>query len=133
MTKVLVFGTYDIFHKGHEHHLTEAKKFGDELFVVVGRNKTVEILKGKKPKNSEQHRLKVLNNLSYVTKAVLGNLDDKYKVIEEIKPDFICLGYDQKFFVDKLKEELKKRNINAKIIKFEEGHKTHIYKSSKLR
>lgn len=133
MIKVLTFGTYDIFHPGHEHHLKKSKDYGDELFVVIARDETVKIVKGKYPKNNEQKRLKVIENLPFVTKVFLGNLGDKYKIVEEINPDIICLGYDQNSFTEKLPEELEKRNIKSKIIKFEKGHKPHIYKSSKMK
>ena len=39
--KVMVFGTFDIFHKGHENFLKQAKKLGDCLTVVVARDETV--------------------------------------------------------------------------------------------
>jgi FAD synthetase len=132
MTKVLVFGTYDIFHPGHEFFLKKAKSYGDKLLVVIARDSTVKNLKGKKPKNSEKKRHSKINSLSYVDKVYLGYKKDKYKIIEKIKPDIICIGYDQNSFNKNLKKILKERGLSPKIIKIKESYKPHKYKSSIL-
>ena len=62
----------------------------------------------------------------------MGDKKDPYKVIEEHKPDVICLGYDQDSYSENLDKTIEKMGINAKIVRlkpFEE----HKYKSSKLR
>ncbi|MGV8162326.1 MAG: adenylyltransferase/cytidyltransferase family protein [Candidatus Nanoarchaeia archaeon] len=130
--KVLVFGTYDLLHSGHEHHLKKAAKLG-ELHVVVARDKTVLEMKNRKPIHDEKKRVIQLNKLEFVHVAYLGSKKDKYKIIEKIKPNIICLGYDQIHFTKNLKEELKKRKILAKIIRFRKAYRPDIYKSSKLR
>ncbi|MFT4326323.1 MAG: adenylyltransferase/cytidyltransferase family protein [Candidatus Woesearchaeota archaeon] len=132
MTKVLAFGTFDIFHKGHEYFLKKAKKLGDELHVVIARDATVLQIKKEKPHNSENFRQETVQKQEYITKAHLGNLDDKYKIIEDIKPDIICLGYDQIAFTNKLSEELLGRNITCKIIRMP-SFKPDIYKSSLIK
>ena len=45
--KVMTFGTFDGVHQGHENLLTQAKKLGNELIVVVAQDATVLKLKGK--------------------------------------------------------------------------------------
>jgi U32 family peptidase len=129
--KVLVFGTFDLLHPGHISLFKEAKKLGDYLTVVVARNRTVEELKGRKPKINENERLEHVSELSLVDEAVLGNTNDKYGVLERINPDVICLGYDQESFTYGLEEELKKRGIKAKIVRLK-PYKEDRYKSSKL-
>lgn len=133
MKKVLVFGTFDIFHKGHESFLKEAKNYGEVLNVVVARDLTVRKVKGRDPLNNEEKRLNVIQSLDYVDKAYLGRKGDKYEIIEELKPDIICLGYDQDSFTKNLNEELSKRGLNVKIIKIEKSFNPEKYKSSKLR
>jgi len=123
--KVLTFGTFDKIHKGHEFYLREASKFGD-LYVVVARDETVRKVKNKVPRDDEDTRLKNVSKLKFVKEAVLGNLENKYDIVEEINPGVICLGYDQTFFVDKLGEELKRRNINAKIVRIKPFFSVHI-------
>jgi FAD synthetase len=130
--KVLVFGTFDIFHKGHENFLRQARKYGDFLIVVVARDKTVKKIKGKLPRNKEKVRLERIEKSGLADKAVLGNLGDKHAIIRKIKPDVICLGYDQSAFVENLKKKLfafEMKNVKIKKLK---AHKSEIYKSSKL-
>ncbi len=130
MKRVLVFGTFDIFHPGHEYFLKQAKKLGNQLVVVVARDKTVEQVKGKAPVNDEQARLGVIQKLDYVSKAVLGyETSDKYKIIREIKPDIICLGYDQTTFTNDLEAKLHEIGLSPEIIRID-AYKPHKYKSS---
>ena len=131
MKKALAFGTFDIFHKGHEFYLKQAGKYG-KLYVIVARDSTVKKVKGKYPLNNEKKRLKVIQDLDYVDKAYLGKEKDKYSIIEELKPDIIVLGYDQKSFTSDLKKELRKRGLNIRIIRIKKSFKPEIYKSSKL-
>lgn len=131
MIKVITFGTFDILHKGHEFYLKEAKKLGNKLYVIVALDSTVLKMKGKLPRNGQEKRLSEIKKLPFVDEAILGNSGDKYKIIEKIKPDVICIGYDQNSFTDKLSDELTKRNISAKIIRLE-SFKPEIFKSSKM-
>ena len=131
--KVLTFGTFDIFHKGHEYYLKKSKAFGTHLYVVLARDITVKNVKGMLPVNNELKRLKKIASLPFVHKAFLGSKGDKYRIIEKIKPDIICLGYDQVSFTANLRKNLGLRNLDPKIIKFKSGYKTHKYKSSKMR
>lgn len=131
MKKVMVFGTFDIFHPGHRNFLKQAKKYGDYLMAVIARDKTVLRVKGAWPKNDENYRLNVVKKSKLVDEVVLGNLGDKYKIIRIKKPNVICLGYDQKFFIDKLKEKLKEFNLKkTNIIRVKSYHPEN-YKSSK--
>lgn len=130
--KVLTFGTFDIFHPGHEFFLKKAKRYGGTLGVVIARDKTVKNIKGKLPRNNEIKRLDVIKKLNYVDKVFLGSIRDKYFVIEKFQPDVICLGYDQNVSTDELKRILQKRGLDIKIIKFRKGFRSDLYKSSKM-
>ena len=132
MIKVLVFGTFDILHKGHDYLLREAKKKGDKLFVVLARDKTVKKLKGKLPLNNERARMQALQKHAAVDKVILGNLGNKYLVLDEVRPDIICIGYDQKFFVDKLRHELSKRQLKTKIFRLR-AFQPEVYKTSIIK
>ena len=112
-------GTFDLLHLGHIYYLKEAKKLGDRLAVVVATDSTVRRLKHE-PVNSEQIRLDLIKELKIVDEAYLGHEDDMYEIVEEIKPDIIALGFDQTHNENKIKSELKKRKINARVVRLSE-------------
>ena len=95
--KVLVFGTFDLLHPGHRYFLKQAKQRGDYLVVVVARDENVKKIKGKLPKDSEKKRKQNLEALNYIDEVYLGHRDlrKKQKLLKKIKPDIVCLGYDQ--------------------------------------
>ncbi|MAG08331.1 FAD synthase [Candidatus Woesearchaeota archaeon] len=131
MQKVLVFGTFDIIHPGHLNFFNQARKHG-KLTVIVSRDKTVKQVKGKNPLHNEKKRQEKLKSLHVAEHILLGSLKDKYAIIKKIKPDIICLGYDQEHFIDKLKEKIKEFSLNTKIIRLK-PYKEKKYKSSKLK
>jgi cytidyltransferase-like protein len=95
---VLVFGTFDVFHKGHEFFLREARKHGDQLVVVVARDSNVEQIKGRAPHDREDVRLHNVRQCDVVDEARLGYEEwgKHLQVLEDVAPDVICLGYDQR-------------------------------------
>src|SRR3989344_1900845 len=131
--KVLVFGTFDGLHEGHLDFFRQARKFGDYLCAVVGRDSTVYRVKEKYPMQGEKERLKAVQECGLVDEAVLGKennlagehlvdnamLGNKnmspYIIVAEINPDVICLGYDQGGFADKLPEKLKEMGLDIPI------------------
>ncbi|KYK24655.1 FAD synthase [Thermoplasmatales archaeon SG8-52-4] len=119
MVKVMATGTFDLLHPGHIYYLKEAKKLGDKLVVVVATDKTVRRLKHE-PVNPEEIRLNLIRELKVVDEAYLGHEDDMYEIVEEIKPDFIALGFDQIHDEKNIKSQLKKRKINAEVIRLSE-------------
>lgn len=92
---VLAFGTFDVFHKGHEFLLSEAAKRG-ELHVAVARDAHVRALKGKEPQRGEAARLATVARHPGVASAVLSDEElGTYGVVRAIRPDLILLGHDQ--------------------------------------
>lgn len=116
MVKIMATGAFDILHMGHIYFLKEAKKLGDELVVIVACDSTIRKLKHE-PVTSEKMRLLLIKELKIVDEAYLGQKDDIYKIVEEIKPDIIALGYDQIHDEKIIRQNLKKRNINVKIVR----------------
>jgi len=131
-TIVMAFGTFDYFHAGHEHYLKEARALGDQLIVVIARDETVRRVKGQKPMYNERRRLRDVSASPSVTKAVLGNTDDKYKVIKKYKPHILALGYDQFVFTYGLKQFLIKEKLDAEIVRLN-AFEPRTFKSSIIR
>ncbi len=130
--KVMAFGTFDYLHAGHENYLKKAAALGEQLIVVIARDRTAESIRGTCPDHSERQRLNRIKALPYVTKAVLGDLNDKYKVLKKHKPDVIVLGYDQFVFTQQLSKVLITLKSAAEIVRLK-PYKPEMYKSSIIR
>ena len=109
-------GTFDLLHMGHIFYLREAKKLGDKLVVVVATDSTVRKLKHD-PITPQGIRVNLIKELRMVDEAYLGHEDDMYTIVEEIKPDVIALGFDQIHDDATIKNELKKRKLNVKVVR----------------
>lgn len=130
--KVMAFGTFDHLHAGHEHYLNEARALGDELVVIIARDRTAKSIRGEAPDHREKERLRRVQELPCVNKAILGNHDDRYKVIRKYRPDIIALGYDQHVFTQQLNRVLIELKLNAEIIRLA-PYQAAIYKSSLIK
>lgn len=110
--KVLVAGTFDLIHPGHIYLFNEAAKVGD-VYVIVATDNNRELYSGERPIIPEQQRLEVVKNIKNVKEARLGRSDnDTLKTVEEINPDIILLGPDQKYDLNTLKEGLKRKGLD---------------------
>jgi len=110
-TRVMAGGTFDLLHLGHLHYLQEAKELGDELVVVIACDKTVREHKHE-PLMDEEVRREMVGALKPVDKAIVGSEEDKFDTVEEVDPDIIALGYDQRHAEEKLKEDLRVRGMD---------------------
>ena len=129
---VLAWGTFDILHLGHIRFLEEARNQGDKLVVLLSRDSVVKKIKGELPLHDENERLAMVKALRCVDEAYLDREEGDYKLLEKIKPDIICLGYDQTAFTDKLPEMLQKFGIKTEIRR-SQATSPEKYKSSKLK
>ncbi len=135
MKKVMATGTFDLLHPGHGIYLNEAKKLGGKdakLYVVLARDSTVEKRK-RYPVVSENQRLELVKMLKGVDDAYLGNENgDFLKIVEEINPDIIAIGADQKHDIDKLQEAIDKRGLKAKVKRIKAYHNAELDSSCKI-
>ncbi len=130
MRKVVATGTFDIIHPGHIRYLEEAKKLGDYLIVIVARERNVR--HKPKPVIPEEQRVRVVRALKPVDEAVLGDAEDMFRPIERIKPDVIALGHDQHFDEEWLSRELKKRGIEAEVVRIDAREECEPCSSAKI-
>jgi FAD synthetase len=131
MKRVLVFGTFDLLHPGHLKFLGEARKHGDELIVVVARDARVQAHKPK-PIFKEQERVRLVRSLQLVDRALLGDPKGRWGTITKIKPDVICLGYDQSLDHPGIQKQLQSLQKKPKIVQLK-AHLPKRFTSTRLR
>ncbi len=109
--KILVAGTFDILHPGHIFLINEAAKLGD-VYIVIATDKNRELYSGETPIVPEQQRYEVMKSIKNVKDVKLGRHDnDTLRTVEEINPDIILLGPDQKFSAQKLQNALNMKGL----------------------
>jgi len=114
---VLIAGTFDLLHPGHIYLVNEAAKMGD-VYVIVATDQNRKLYSGESPVIPENQRLEVMMSIKNVKEARLGRSDnDTLKTVEEINPDIILLGPDQKYDQETLKQGLVEKGLNNIIVK----------------
>ena len=113
--RVVATGTFDILHPGHLYYLTESKKLGDELWVIVARDANVR--HKPRPIIPEEHRLQMVAALKPVDHAILGDKTDMFNPIKEIRPSVITIGFNQHFDEIKLHQQLIERGLSPEIVR----------------
>src|SRR5674476_589728 len=94
--KVLVSGCYDLLHGGHIAFFKTASSYGN-LYVSIGRDENLLLLKGKKPVFSEEERLYIVKSIRYVYDAFLASgsgILDFEPELRRIKPDIFIVNYE---------------------------------------
>jgi FAD synthetase len=114
--RVMTTGVFDLLHPGHIAMLEEAAKLGDELVVVIARDESARKEKHS-PITPEEHRRRMVEALKPVNKAVLGHHGDYYRIVEELRPDIIALGFDQKYDEKAVAEKCASRGVPAKVVR----------------
>lgn len=95
--KVLVTGCFDWFHSGHVRFFEETSGLGD-LYVVVGHDKNVRLLKGEgHPLFSQEERRYMAASIRFVKQALVSTgrgWMDAEPEIEAIRPDMYVVNED---------------------------------------
>ncbi len=94
--KVFVSGCYDLLHGGHVAFFKTAASYGD-LYVSVGSDENIRVLKGKKPVFSQEERLYIVKSIRYVHDAFLGSgtgMLDFEPDLRRINPDIFIVNSD---------------------------------------
>ncbi len=97
MKTVAISGYFDPIHVGHLEYITEARKLGDKLIVIVNNNHQCVLKKGK-PFMDEKDRVLIASSLKDVDEVFLSVDHDKTvcKSLELLKPDIFANGGDRK-------------------------------------
>ena len=134
MTRIMIFGTFDMIHEGHEHFFRQARSLTADpyLIVSVARDQATERVKGILPRHREGERLITVAGHPLVDRAVLGDSEGYIEHVRVNKPDIIALGYDQcGEYVDTLEKDLTNAGLSVVIARMK-PHKPGEYKTSKL-
>jgi len=116
VVRVMATGVFDLLHPGHVYFLTEAKKLGDELVVVVARDRTARRLKHE-PYVPEHIRREMVEALKPVDRAILGSTTDIYETVVRERPDLIALGYDQVWNEAEVEGECGRRGVPVRVVR----------------
>lgn len=117
---VLATGVFDLLHIGHVRFLIESKRRGGpraKLVVVIARDTTVFKRKGHKPIVPEAERREIIGSLKAVDRAILGHVEfDMLGVLDELKPDIVAVGYDQRDIKLSLEKLVRREKLRVSII-----------------
>jgi len=136
-TTIMLFGTFDHLHAGHENLFKQARKLAPKpteptLVTVVALDKTVKQIKTNSPDNKEKIRKKNLEDTRWSNVVILGDKKDKYKAIKTFRPSIIALGYDQYAFTHQLEKLTIDLRLDTKIVRLA-PYKEKLYKSSIIK
>jgi cytidyltransferase-like protein len=94
--KVLVSGCFDLLHSGHVAFFKTAAQYGN-LYVAVGSDSNVLLLKGKKPYFSQEERVFMVHSIRFVEEAFVASgsgILDFEPDMERIHPDIFIVNSD---------------------------------------
>jgi FAD synthetase len=134
---VLATGVFDLLHLGHLRFLEGSKRKGgprSRLVVVVARDKTVLRRKGKGPIIPEDQRRELVAALRVVDRAILGREEiDLLGILHEVKPNIVCVGYDQDEIRVAVTRLIRKQGLPIKVVRIRRFGPTGFNSSSKLK
>jgi cytidyltransferase-like protein len=114
--KVLVSGCYDLIHSGHIAFFKTAAQYG-RLYVAVGTDANLILLKGKAPYFSQEERVYMVNSIRFVEEAFLASgsgILDFEPDMERIKPDVFIVNSDG--HTEEKEKLCKKYNVEYKVL-----------------
>ena len=94
--KVFVSGCYDLLHSGHVEFFKQAAQYGD-LYVGIGSDRTIEVLKGHKTLYNERERLFMVRAIRYVKEAYINQGEgylDFLPTLDIVQPDCLVVNED---------------------------------------
>ena len=119
-------GSFDVLHKAHLRLLSEAKRSGDVLIVLLNSDMSIRRLKGRhRPIVNERDRAYHLACLQMVDYVIIFDEDNPLKLLKKIKPDIHVKGGSfEASRVEQEKKLLASWGGKFKTLKLEKGYST---------
>lgn len=105
MTRVITFGTFDVFHIGHLRLLERARALGDHLSVGVSTDALNLRKKGRQPVYSQAERMQIVGALRAVDAVFLEeSLEGKREYVCQHRAELLVMGDDWRGRFDELSD-----------------------------
>lgn len=142
MTVVLTLGTFDMLHPGHVDLLARCRELAGPFGIVVAAanpDAFVERFKGRRPVQSLEDRLEMLEACRYVDRAVANVGEEQaLRVIDTIRPSLLVIGDDwapPRDYLGQLhvtQEQLDERGIRIEYVPRVRAYSTTAYRAAVL-
>ncbi len=105
MKKIITYGTFDLFHRGHLEILRRAKELGDYLIVVVSSDEFNWNQKQKRCVYSYDDRSSIVSAIKYVDEVIPETCwEQKISDVKDNNVDIFVMGHDWTGKFDFLKD-----------------------------
>lgn len=105
MSRIITFGTFDLFHIGHLQILKRAKLLGTHLIVGISTDALNYSKKQRNPICNQQHRMEIIQELKCVDEVFFEeSLELKRDYIIQHKADVLVMGDDWQGRFDEFKD-----------------------------
>ncbi len=132
MKIVLVFGSFDGLHPGHESLLRQARNYGERVVAALAPDTVIERLKGHQPKYLFEERQDALLVSGLVDQIATSDKEEGvYRVLGRVHPDVVAFGYDQIELRENFLKFLERTGKQVKVVTLK-AFEPDKYKSSKI-
>jgi FAD synthetase len=69
---------------------------------------------------NEKARREMVAAVRWVDAAVMGYETDQHRIVHEVQPDIIALGYDQTPDPERLSKELKEEGLDVEVVRLDQ-------------
>ena len=105
MSRVITFGTFDVFHVGHLRMLRRAAELGETLVVGVSTDELNISKKGRPTVYSQNERMEIVSAVRCVDVVFLEeSLEQKREYIQTYTADVLVMGDDWQGKFDDMKD-----------------------------